>query len=159
MARKYQRLNKNNITVNPEPLIITAQEQTLNTKKVANKIYHTVQDLRCRLCTQHAETVAHIISDCIKLAGTKYAERHNNLALIVYRVICVAYNLEHRKDWWVRPEKFVRNDDTKMLRNSPIQTDKHLLHNWFDFMLINIKKQIRLIIDITVPRDENVQNK
>ena len=106
---------KNNITVNPEPLIITAQEQTLNTKKVANKIYHTVQDLRCRLCTQHAETVAHIISDCIKLAGTKYAERHNNLALIVYRVICVAYNLEHRKDWWVRPEKFVRNDDTKML--------------------------------------------
>ena len=53
---------------------MAAQEQALNTRAVAYEIYHTVQDPRCRLCKQHAETVAHITSGCSKLTGT---ERHN----------------------------------------------------------------------------------
>ena len=94
---------------------MAGQEQALNTKAVAHEIYHTVQDLRCRLCKQHAETVAHIISGCSKLAGTEYTERHNNVASIVYRAICAEYNLEHSKDWWVEPEKLVRNGHVKIL--------------------------------------------
>ena len=47
----------------------------------------------------------------------------------VYRAICAEYNLEHSKDWWVEPEKVVRDDHAKILWNFPIQTDKHLLHN------------------------------
>ena len=43
---------------------MAAQEQALNTRAVAHEIYHTVQDPKCRLCKQHAETVAHIISGC-----------------------------------------------------------------------------------------------
>ena len=41
----------------------------------------------------------------------------------------------------------------------PIQTDKHLLHNRPDIVLINYKKQTGLIIDIAVPRDKNIQSK
>ena len=78
---------------------MAAQERVPNTRAVANKIYPTVQDSKCRLYKQHAETVAHIISGCSKLAGTKYTERHNSVASIVYRVICAEYNLEHSKDW------------------------------------------------------------
>ena len=84
---------------------MASQEQALNTKAVAHKIYHTVQDSRCRLCKQHAETVAHITSGCSKLAGSEYTERHNNVASIVYRAICAEYDLEHSKHWWVKPEK------------------------------------------------------
>ena len=76
-----------------------AQEQALYTRAVAHVIYHTVQDSRCRLWKKHAETVAHIISGCSKLAGTDYTQRHNNVASIVYRAICAEYNLEHSKDW------------------------------------------------------------
>ena len=85
MARLYQWLNKSNIRASTKALVMTAQEQTLNIRAVARKIYHTVQDPRCRLCKQHAETMAHIISGCSKLAGTEYTERHKNVASIVYR--------------------------------------------------------------------------
>ena len=37
-----------------------------------------------------------------------------------------------------------------------IETDKHLLHNRPDVVLINYKEQTGLIIDIAVPRDKNI---
>ena len=66
---------------------MAAQEQALNTRAVAHEIYHTEQDPKCRLCKQHAETVAHITSGCSKLAGTEYTRRHNSVASIVYRAM------------------------------------------------------------------------
>ena len=75
MARTYQWLNKSNIKANIEALIMGAQELALNTRAVAHVIYHTVHDPKCRLCKRHAETVAHIISGCSKLAGTDYTKR------------------------------------------------------------------------------------
>ena len=78
---------------------MAAQERVPNTRAVANKIYPTVQDSKCRLYKQHAETVAHITSACSKLTETKYTERHNNIASIVYKAIYAEYNLEHSKDW------------------------------------------------------------
>ena len=78
---------------------MTAQEQSFNNKAVAYQIYHTVQNPRCRLCKQHADTVAQIISGCNKLAGTKYTLKHSNVATIVYRAICAEYNFKHSEDW------------------------------------------------------------
>ena len=78
MARTNQ-WPKGNIRVNTEALIMAAQEQSLNTRAVAREIYHTVQDPRCRLCKQYAETVAHIISGYSKLAGTEYTKRQCDL--------------------------------------------------------------------------------
>ena len=66
---------KSIIRANTEALIMAAQEQALNTRAVAHTIYRTVQDPRCRLCKQHAETVTHITSGCSKLAGIEYTER------------------------------------------------------------------------------------
>ena len=111
------------------------------------------------MCKQHAETLAHITSGCSKLAGTEYTERHNNVASIVCRAICAEYDPEHSKDWWVKPENVVRNGHAKILWNFLIQTDKHLLHNRLDIVLINYEEQTCLIIAIAVPRDENIQDK
>ena len=94
-----QWLNKSNIRANTEALIMAAQDQALNTRVVAHKIHRTVQDSRCRLCKQHAETVAHIASGCSKLAGAEYTKRHDNVASIVYRAIGAEYDLNHSKDW------------------------------------------------------------
>ena len=57
------------------------------------------------------------------------------------------------------PEKVVRNDHAKIRRDLPIQTDKHMLHNRPDTVLINYKEQTGFIVDIAVPRDENIQDK
>ena len=53
----------------------------------------------------------------------------------------------------VEPEQVVRNDHANILWDFSTQTDKHLLHNWPDIVLINYKDQTDLIIDITVPRE------
>ena len=119
MARTYQWLNKINIRANTEDLIMAAQEKALNTRAVAQKIYHTVQDSRCRLCTQHSETVEHIISGCSKLTRTDCTMRCNNVASIVYRAVYLEYNLYHSKDWWIEPEKVVRNNHVKILWGLP----------------------------------------
>ena len=71
----------------------------------------------------------------------------------------IVYNLENSEDWWIEPERVVRNDHAKILWDFSIQTDKHLLHNRPDIVLINYKEQTGLIIDISVPRDENIQDK
>ena len=81
------------------------------------------------------------------------------MASIIYRAICAEYDLERSKDWWVEPEKVVSNDHAKILWDFPIQTDKHLLHNRPDIGLINCKENTGLLIDIAVPRDENLQDK
>ena len=70
-----------NIKANTKALIMAAQEQALNTRAVAHELYHTGQDPRCRLCKQHAETMANITSGCCKPAGTEYTKRHNKCGL------------------------------------------------------------------------------
>ena len=81
MARTYQWLNKSNIRANTEALIMAAQEQVLKTRAVTHMIYHTAQDLKCRMCKQHVETVAHITSGCSKLTGTEYTEKTQQCGL------------------------------------------------------------------------------
>ena len=111
------------------------------------------------MCKQHAKIVAHITSRCSKLAGTKYTKKHHSVASIVFRAISAEYNLEHSKDWCVEQEKVARNDNAEILWDFPIQTDKHLLRNRPDIVLIIYKEQTGFIIDISVPRDENILNK
>ena len=103
--------------------------------------------------------MAHIISGCSKLAGSEYTERHNNVALIVYRDKCADYNLEHSKDWWVESERVVRNHHFKILWDFPIKTDKHLASQSAWLCADQLQGTDRLIIDFTVPRDENIQDK
>ena len=59
----------------------------------------------------------------------------------------------------VRTRKVVRNNYAKILWDFPIQTDKNLLYNRPDIVLINYKKETGLIHDIAVSRDEDIQDK
>ena len=78
---------------------------------------------------------------------------------IIYKAIRAEYNPEHSKDWWIEQKKVVRNDHAKILWDFPIQTGKYLLHNWPDIVLTNYNEQTGLIIDISVPRDDKIQDK
>ena len=82
-----------------------AQDQVLNTRAVAHKIYQNVQCPRCKLCEQYVEAVAHFISGCSKLADTKYTERLKNVASVVYKDICAEYNIKCSKDWWIKQKE------------------------------------------------------
>jgi hypothetical protein len=159
MAKTYQWLEKTDIRDSTEALIMAAQEQALKTRAIEAKIYHTRQDPRCRLCKQHDETVQHITSGCTQLAGTAYTERHNQVALIVYRNICQVYDLETPRNWWEIPEKVVENEKAKILWDFHIQTDKQVMANQPDIVIVDKEKKVATIIDIAVPMDINIKAK
>ena len=159
MRKTYQWLHKINLKTNCEALIMAAQEQALNTRAIAAQVYNTGHDPRCRLCKEHNETVAHLVSGCSKLADNAYTYRHNEVAVTVYKAICSKYQLELPKDWRVTPDKVVQNNRAKVLWDFPIQTDIRLQHNRPDIILIDYEEKTGLIIDIAVPRDENIKEK
>ena len=40
-------------------------------------------DGSCRICTQHSETVEHLVAGCTKLANSEYLTRHNRVLMIL----------------------------------------------------------------------------
>ena len=159
LEQTYQWLEKCDIRDSTEALIMAAQEQAVKTRAIEAKIWHTRQDSKCRLCKQHDETIQHIITGCTKLAGTAYMERHNQVALIVYRNICKTYNIETPKNWWEYPEKVVENDQAKILWDFHIQTDKQVRANQPDIVIVDKDKKEATIIDIAIPNDVNIREK
>ena len=112
---------------------MAAKEQFLNTSAEARDLTHCARS-QMQVVQAICGDRGHIISGCSKLARTDYTKRHSNVTSIVYRAIGAEYNLEHSKDWWIEPEKVVRNYHAKILWDFPIQTDKHPLHNRSDIM-------------------------
>lgn len=159
LSKTYQWLEKADLKDNTEALILAAQEQALKTRAIEAKIYKTRQDPKCRLCNEQDETIQHIISGCKQLAGTAYTERHNQVANIIYRQICETYDLETPKNWWETPNKAIENSKAKILWDFYIQTDKQVLANQPDIVIIDKDKKQATIIDIAIPNDYNIQDK
>jgi hypothetical protein len=159
ISKSYQWLEKSDIRDNTEALIMAAQEQALKTRAIEAKIYHTSQNSKCRLCGEQDETIQHIISGCKMLAGTAYTERLNQVALLVYRNNCKVYELETPDKWWEIPNKVQQNDQAKILWDFHIQTDKQVIANQPDIVLIDKSKKKAIIIDIAIPNDVNIKSK
>ena len=58
--KSYQWLEKACLEDRTEALIMTAQEQALNTSASEDGVYHTRQDTRCRFCKEASKAVQHI---------------------------------------------------------------------------------------------------
>ena len=72
-----------NLKGETEGLLVAAQDQAINTRNYQKVICGQQVESKCRLCSQHEETVDHIVSGCEVLAKTEYISRHNEAA--VYR--------------------------------------------------------------------------
>ena len=70
-------LKYSHLTPKTESVLVAAQEQTLATNYVRNKLWKTKFSPVCRLCKEKPETIAHVISGCKCLVVTKYVNRHN----------------------------------------------------------------------------------
>jgi hypothetical protein len=138
---------------------MAAQEQVLPTRQLQTHIYHTRNDPRCRLCKESPETVQHIISGCKQLAGTAYMERHNHVAGVVYRGLCTRYGLTQPQHWWEIPSKVNEDNRAKILWEFHVQTDKHILANQPDIIVVDKEENQATIIDIAVPNDYNISSK
>jgi hypothetical protein len=65
-------LTKGNLNEETEIEIVAAQDEALQTKYYATKIFNTETDSKCRLRQQFDETIDHIISTCLILAKEQY---------------------------------------------------------------------------------------
>jgi len=65
-------LSKGDLKAETESEIVAAQDQELQTKYYATKVFNTETDSKCRLCKQYDEIINHIISACPILAKEQY---------------------------------------------------------------------------------------
>ena len=93
-------------------------------------------------------------------ANTIYLRRHNNVAKYIYNKICEENGLPSMNQWYdVEPQPVVENNESKVLWDFTIQTDKEIMAVRSDIVFINKKDKIALLIDIAVPRDDNIVDK
>ncbi|TKS67246.1 Multidrug resistance protein 1 [Collichthys lucidus] len=93
------------------------------------------------------------------LAGSAYMERHNQVAGIVYRNICNQYGIEVPKSRWAIPQKVAENNRAKVLWDFSFQTDKQVLANQPDIVVLDKEQKRVVVIDVAIPADANIRKK
>ena len=137
-TRSWEWLRTGDLKKATEGTIMAAQEQAIRTRMVRHTIDKEKVSPLCRMCGERNETVAHLVSECTKLAEKQYKGwRHDAICRVIHWRMCIDYGLDHADKWYDhRPEAVVENEEIKLLWDMRIQTDKILKHNKPDILLI-----------------------
>ena len=114
----------------------------------------------CRLCKTKEETISHIVSGCTMLAGTKYTNRHDRIG--TYLHWCILKELGHKTcdDWYKHvPTQSVECGDITVMWDFTLITDKRIPANRPDITIHDRKNRTALLIDVSVPVDNNIIKK
>ena len=154
-------MKKGNLKKETESTIKAAQDQAPCTKKFRNAVYgENVQSI-CRVCGAADEKIAHIVSECSKLAQKECKQkRHGNIAKMLHWKLCEKWRFSKVEKWHIqKPDQLLDSEDCKILRGFPIQTDKTLEHNRSDITVIEKTSKKCLLIDPTCPFDIHIEAK
>ena len=144
-----------------ESTIVAAQDQALFTSNLRNVVYgENVQSICC-VCGATDETVAHIVSECSKLAQKEYKQvRHDKVAKMLHWKSCEKWRFNKAEKWHIhKPEKVLESENCKILWDFPIQTDKTLEHDQPDITVIDKKNKKCILIDLACPFDTRIEKK
>jgi hypothetical protein len=139
---------------------VAAQDQAISTNYFKRKILKDEIESRCRLCKEYEEIVDHLTSGCPILAKNEYVIRHNKVCTHLHYSICKTLGTETTENWCSHiPKPVCQHEDTTVLWNQGIQTDREVLANRTDILIKNMKNKICLLIDVAIPSDRNVIQK
>lgn len=144
-----------------EGFIISIQDQQVPTRNFVKFILkEDIPDDRCRMCGVAPETVQHISSACTVLAPRQYLDRHNRVAGILHQDICRREELLTKEEPFYKylPDRILENDEVRVYWDTDIITDKAVIHNRPDILVLYKKKKKAFIVDVTIPLDENIRN-
>ena len=112
----------------------------------------------CRACHRPGETIRHIISGCSRLANGEYLHRHNLVAKIIHQQLALMYNLVESEVPYYRyvPDPVLESGHVTLYWDRSIITDRTIMANKPDIVLIDRSIRRAVIVDITVPHDENL---
>ena len=156
----HRWLRSSGLKPETEGLIVAAQDQSLATKSYRHYIIRDGTDPTCRICGRFDETINHIISGCPELAKTEYIHRHDRVATYVHWKICQKYKLPTTLKWYEhQPLTVTENNDVTILWDMPISTDREIKANRPDIVVKNRKENTCILIDISVPSENNTSLK
>ena len=143
-----------------EALICSAQEQALRTNYTRFHNDHTAESPLCRMCGSKGETVAHVVSECGKLAQTEYKGRHDNVARYTHCQLCGKCGLERANSWYEqKPEGVVESENFKILWDFTVQCDRKIEARRPDIVFIDKNESEVVVIDVAIPGDDRVKDK
>ena len=127
-----------NLKGETEGLLVAAQYQAINTRNFQKVICGQQMESKCRMCSQHKETVDHIVPGCEVLAKTEYITRHNDAAAYLHWSICKDDDLKITDKWYQHaPETLMHNKDNNLtiMWDMPVNTDKIITANRPDIIV------------------------
>ena len=78
-----------------EGTILAAQDQALRTNWVKSNVDKENISSKCRMCGEREETIAHVVSECQKLAQREYKSwRHDKVAAVIHWYLCKKFGFE-----------------------------------------------------------------
>ena len=158
--RTWQWIAKGDLKGCTEALICSAQDQALRTNYTRFHIDHTAESPLCRMCGSKGKTVAHVVSECSKLAQTEYKGRHDNVARYIHWQLCGKCGLERANNWYEqKPEGVVESENFKILWDFTIQCDRRVEARRPDIVFVDKKQREVVIIDVAIPGDDRVKDK
>ena len=151
-----------NLKGETEGPLVAAQDQATNTRNYQKVICGQQVESKCRMCSQHEETVDQIVSGCEVLARKKYISRHNNAAAYLHWSIRKDHDIKITDKWYQHePETVVHNKDNNItiMWDMPVNTDRTITLNRPDIIVKDSVRSTCNLIDMTVPSDRNIELK
>ena len=157
----FSWLKSSSLRAETEGFICAAQDQSLKTRNYMRNIMKiSEQEPNCRYCSEHLETIDHLVSGCPVLAKKEYLVRHNKVARYIHWKICRHFKISVAAQWYEHDvPPVLENKNAKILWDFGVQTDKTIKANRPDIIIHDkINKQCTLI-DVSIPTDRNTSVK
>ena len=88
-------LKKGNFKRETESLLIAAQNNAIKTNHIQARIDKTLQNGKCRLCSDRVETINHIISECSKFAQKEYKTIPDWVRKVIHWEMCNKFKFDY----------------------------------------------------------------
>ena len=104
--------------------------------------------------------MAHVVSECGKLAQTEYKRRHDNVARYIHWQLCGKCGLERANSWYEqKPEGVVESENIEILWDFTVQCDRKIEARRPDIVFVYKKEREVVITDVAIPGDDRVKDK
>ena len=104
--------------------------------------------------------LAHVVSECGKLAQTEYKGRHDNVARYTHWQLCGKRGLERANSWYEqKSEGVVESEKFKILWDFAVYCDRKIDVRRPDIVFIDKKEREVVKIDVSIPGDDRVKDK
>ena len=102
--------------------------------------------------------MAHVVSECGKLAQAECKGRYDNVARYIHWQLCGKCGLERANNWYEQKlERVVESENSKILWDFTIQCDRKIKARRPGFVFIDKEEREVVIIDVAIPEIRNLR--